>query len=151
VATVRDRPTKRRLEIFFGRYTANPMMRGLFKIGVTPPKMALVETVGRRSGAIRRTPVTCNREGQTLWLIAQHGAHAGWVRNFQEAPHVRVRIGRHWLKGSAALVPEDDVKARIETFAGDPIGRAVMRATFRALESQPVSVRIDLDGEPTPA
>ncbi len=151
MATARDRPTKRRFEILFGRYTANPLMRGLFRIGVTPPKMALVETVGRRTGAVRQTPVICNRDGQTLWLIAQHGEHAGWVRNFLEAPNVRVRLGRHWLKGTAALVPEDDVKARIRTFAGDPIGRAVTAASFRALESQPVSVRIDLDAEPAPA
>ena len=52
-----DRPVKRRLEILIGRYTANPMMRGLFKLGITPPGMALVETIGRRSGAIRHTPV----------------------------------------------------------------------------------------------
>ena len=148
MATARDRPTKRRFEILFGRYTANPLMRGLFRMGVTPPKMALVETVGRRTGAKRHTPVICHRDDQTLWLIAQHGAHAGWVRNFLEAPNVRVRLGRHWLIGTAALVPEDDVKERISTFAKDPVGRAVMAASVRALESQPVSVRIDLGGEP---
>ena len=148
MATVRDRPTKRRFEILFGRYTANPLMRGLFRVGITPPKMALVETVGRRTGATRQTPVICHRDGQTLWLIAQHGAHAGWVVNFLKEPSVRVRLGRHWLKGTAALVPEDDVKRRIGTFANDPVGRAVMAASFRALESQPVSVRIDLNGKP---
>lgn len=79
-----------------------------------------------------------------LWLIAQHGAHAGWVRNFQESPQVRVRIGRRWLTGTAQLVSDDDVKARIATFAGTTIGRAVTAASFRALESQPVSVRIEL-------
>jgi deazaflavin-dependent oxidoreductase (nitroreductase family) len=151
MASARDRPTKRRIEILFGRYTANPLMRGLFRIGVTPPRMALVETVGRRTGAVRQTPVICKRDGDTLWLIAQHGSHAGWVRNFQESPSVRVRLGRHWLKGSAELVPDDDVKARIRTFADDPIGRAITAASFRALESQPVSVRIALDGEPAPS
>jgi deazaflavin-dependent oxidoreductase (nitroreductase family) len=148
---VSDRPTKRRFEILFGRYTANPLMRGLFRMGITPPKMALVETVGRRTGATRQTPVICHRDGQTLWLIAQHGAHAGWVQNFLNEPNVRVRLGRHWLRGAAALVPEDDVKARIGTFAKDPVGRAVMAASFRALESQPVSVRVDLDPEASPA
>lgn len=140
----KDRPVKRRFEILVGRYTLNPVMRGLFKLGVTPPGMALVETVGRRSGAVRRTPVVCTADGNTLWLIAQHGQHAGWVRNFQERPSVRVRLGRRWLSGTAALVPDDDVKARIHTFADSAIGRAVTSATFRALESQPISVRIDL-------
>ena len=141
-----DRPVKRRWEILIGRYTANPLMRGMFKLGITPPGMALVETVGRRTGAIRHTPVVAHASDQkTLWLIAQHGAHAGWVRNFQESPRVRVRLGRSWQTGTAELVPEDDVKARIRTFSSSAVGRAITGASFRALESQPVSVRITLE------
>lgn len=127
-----------------GRYTANPIMRGLFKVGITPPGMALVETIGRRSGAIRHTPVVCSPSGNSLWLIAQHGSHAGWVRNFEEHPNVRVRLGRRWLTGTAQLVPDDDVKERIATFSSSALGRVMTGAMFRALESQPVSVRIDL-------
>ena len=105
-----DRPVKRRFEILIGRYTANPMIRGLFKLGITPPGMALVETIGRRSGTIRHTPVAYTPgDGDTLWLIAQHGEHAGWVRNFQASPQVRVRLGRHWRTGTAELLPDDDV------------------------------------------
>ena len=142
-----DRPVKRRFEILIGRYTANPMIRGLFKLGITPPGMALVETIGRRSGAIRHTPVACTLgENDTLWVIAQHGEHAGWVRNFQASPQVRVRVGRHWRTGTAELLPDDDVRARIRTFSDSAVGRTVTAATFRALESQPVTVRIALEG-----
>lgn len=140
-----DRPTKRRWEILIGRYTANPMMRAMFKLGITPPGMALVETVGRRSGALRHTPIVCSAEGDTLWLIAQHGRHAGWVRNFEAKPQVRVRLGRSWRTGTAELLAEDDVKARIATFSSTRVGRAITGATFRALESQPVTVRIQLE------
>jgi deazaflavin-dependent oxidoreductase (nitroreductase family) len=141
-----DRPVKRRWEILIGRYTANPLMRGMFKVGITPPGMALVETVGRRTGTVRHTPVVAHTsDGETLWLIAQHGAHAGWVRNFQERPQVRVRLGRQWRSGTAELVPEDNVKARIRTFSDSAVGRAITAASFRALESQPVSVRIALE------
>ena len=59
---------KRRFEILIGRYTANPMMRGMFKLGITPPGMALVETIGRRTGTVRHTPVAYTPEGETLWL-----------------------------------------------------------------------------------
>jgi deazaflavin-dependent oxidoreductase (nitroreductase family) len=107
--------------------------------------MALVETIGRRSGAVRHTPVVCNEDGQTLWLIAQHGRHAGWVLNFEANPKVRVRLGRHWRAGAAELVPDDDVKARVQTFADSAVGRAMTAAMFRALESQPVTVRIQLE------
>jgi deazaflavin-dependent oxidoreductase (nitroreductase family) len=141
-----DRPVKRRWEILIGRYTANPMMRALFKMGVTPPGLALVETIGRRTGAVRQTPVMAyTPDNLTLWLIAQHGSHAGWVRNFEAKPRVRVRLGRQWRAGTAELLPHDDVKARIRTFASGPLGRAMNAATFRALESQPVTVRIQLE------
>jgi deazaflavin-dependent oxidoreductase (nitroreductase family) len=141
-----DRPVKRRFEILIGRYTANPAMRGLFKLGITPPGMALVETIGRRSGAVRHTPVAYTPGVKdTLWLIAQHGEHAGWVRNFQASPRIRVRLGRRWRTGTAELLPDDDVKARIRTFSDSAVGRAVTAATFRALESQPVTVRIQLE------
>jgi len=141
-----DRPVKRRFEILIGRYTANPMMRGLFKLGITPPGMALVETIGRRSGAVRHTPVSYTAgEDDTLWLIAQHGEHAGWVRNFEANPRVRVRLGRGWRTGTAELLPDDDVKARIATFSSSAVGRAMTGTMFRALESQPVTVRILLD------
>ncbi len=140
-----DRPVKRRWEILIGRHTVNPLMRGMFRLGITPPGMALVETVGRRTGAIRHTPIVCSPDGDTLWLIAQHGRHAGRVLNFEANPRVRVRLGRSWRTGTAELVPDDDVKARIATFSSGAIGRAVTGATFRALESQPVSVRIQLD------
>jgi deazaflavin-dependent oxidoreductase (nitroreductase family) len=140
-----DRPIKRRWEILIGRYTLNPLIRGMFRAGVTPPGFALVETVGRKTGAIRHTPVNYTSDGDTLWLIAQHGAHAGWVRNFQASPSVRVRLGRRWRAGTAELLPDDDVKARIRTFASSPVGRALTAATFRALESQPVTVRIQLE------
>jgi deazaflavin-dependent oxidoreductase (nitroreductase family) len=117
----------------------------MFKLGITPPGMALVETLGCRSGALRHTPIVCSAEGDTLWLIAQHGRHAGWVRNFEAKPQIRVRLGRNWRTGTAELLPEDDVKARIATFASTRVGRAITGATFRALESQPVTVRIQLE------
>jgi len=144
MTSVKDRPVKRRFEILLGRYTANPLIRGLFRIGITPPGMALVETTGRRTGALRHTPIMCAADGDILWLIAQHGRHAGWVLNFEASPQVRVRLGRHWRAGTAELLPDDDVKARIATFASGRIGRVVNDATFRALESQPVTVRIQL-------
>lgn len=141
---VKDRPTKRRYEILFGRYTLNPMIRASFRLGITPPRMALVETVGRKSGAIRHTPVYAMRDGSTVWLVAQHGAHAGWVKNFQARPEVRLRLGRHWLSGTASLEPDDDVRARTRTFAKGPVGKAMMLAMFRTLESQPVTAKIEL-------
>jgi deazaflavin-dependent oxidoreductase (nitroreductase family) len=142
---VRDRPIKRRFEILLGRYTLNPLIRATFRAGLTPPRTALVETVGRKTGQIRRVPVNYAREGDTLWLIAQHGPHAAWVRNFEAAGGtVRIRLGRRWHRASAELQPEDDVRARIRTLASGPVGRVMASGMFRALESHPVSVKVTL-------
>ncbi|HWI75066.1 MAG TPA: nitroreductase/quinone reductase family protein [Baekduia sp.] len=137
--------TQRRVEILFGRFFLNPLMRAAFRVGISPPMTALVETTGRKTGKLRHTPVNYVRDGQTLWIIAQHGSHAGWVRNLQDDPHVRARLGRRWHDGHAALVPDDDVRARARTFARNPVARALIANTLRALETAPVSLRIDLD------
>ena len=142
--TAGDRPRKRQFEILLGRYTLNPLMRFSFRVGLTPPRMALVETVGRRSGEVRHTPVFAFREGSIVWLIAQHGSHAGWVKNFQAQPEVRLRLGRRWVHGTASLDPDDDVRARTRTFAKGPVGRTMMLAMFRTLESQPVTAKVEL-------
>jgi deazaflavin-dependent oxidoreductase (nitroreductase family) len=144
MTNVDDRPVKRRLEILIGRYTVNPLMRALFRLGITPPGMALVETRGRRTGALRHTPIFCTADGDTVWLIAQHGRHAGWVLNFEANPQVRVRLRRRWRAGTAELLPDDDVKTRIATFSRSAVGRLFTGAAFRALESQPVTVRVQL-------
>jgi deazaflavin-dependent oxidoreductase (nitroreductase family) len=136
---------RRRLEILAGRYMLNPLIRGMFRAGISPPKMVLVETVGRRTAKTRHTPLAYTREDRTLWLIAQHGRHAGWVRNLEANPRIRVRLGRRWHTGTAQLVPGDDVQARARTFAERPLGRAIAAATFRALETAPCTLRIDLD------
>jgi deazaflavin-dependent oxidoreductase (nitroreductase family) len=103
-------------------------------------------TRGRKTQKLRHTPVNYTRDGQTLWIIAQHGSHAGWVRNLQADPSIRVRLGRRWHAGTAQLLPDDDVRARVRTFTANPLGRALAAATFRALESTPVTLRVDLQG-----
>ena len=140
----RDRPRKRRMEILAGRFFVNPMIRGMFRLGVSPPRTLLLETVGRKTGAIRHTPLNYVREGDRVWVIAQHGTHAGFVRNFLARPEVRVRIGRTWHEGVATLQREDDVRARARSFAAGRVGGAFAVGVARALESDPISVAIDL-------
>jgi F420H(2)-dependent quinone reductase len=65
------------------RFTINPLMRLLLRIGVNPLGVAILETRGRRSGQPRRTPVGNGRTGTTFWIIAEHGTHAGYVRNLR--------------------------------------------------------------------
>jgi F420H(2)-dependent quinone reductase len=47
--------------------------------GISPLDDALLETIERRTGQLRRTPVCDGLEGETFWLVAQHGRRADYV------------------------------------------------------------------------
>jgi deazaflavin-dependent oxidoreductase (nitroreductase family) len=91
------------------------------------PVHVLIETKGRRSGKRRRNVVGMHVEGDTGWVVAEHGRHAGYVRNLDADPRVRVRIGRRWRHARARIVDDDDPQARLETFAGRSHAAAVRR------------------------
>ncbi|MBI4471784.1 MAG: nitroreductase family deazaflavin-dependent oxidoreductase [Acidobacteria bacterium] len=57
-----------------------------------------LQTVGRKSGRLRRTPVGNGLKGATFWVIAEHGRHADWVRNIMANPQVRsmARVGQDY-------------------------------------------------------
>ncbi len=74
------------------------------------------ETRGHASGKTRRVPVGNGRKGDSFWVIAEHGTRAGYVRNIQHDPHVRVRLRLglryRWVPGVATICPDDDPLAR---------------------------------------
>jgi hypothetical protein len=55
---------KHRVVHFLQKYLLNPPIRFLFAIGLAPPGYALLETVGRKTGRPRRTPVGNGRVGR---------------------------------------------------------------------------------------
>ena len=86
------------------KYLLNPPIRLLFALQIVPPGYALLETVGRVSGKPRRTPVGNGVAGDTFWIVAEHGRQAGYVRNIERTPRVRLgpsRGGRHRSMGMA--------------------------------------------------
>ena len=46
----------------------------------------------RKTGKARRTPVGDGRIGNQFWLVAEHGTKAGYVRNIERDPHVRLKL-----------------------------------------------------------
>ena len=131
---------KRRFVTALQVHVLNPPVRALAAHGLAP-SVALLETTGRRSGEPRRTPVTngLERGTDTFWLVAEHGRKASYVRNIAADPHVRVRVGRRWRTGVAHVLDDDDPIARQRTLS------RLHSATVRALGSELVTVRIDLD------
>lgn len=133
---------KFRRERFIGRYLANPAVGLLDRLGIRSALIAELETTGAKTGKPRRVPVTVSIDAQGAWLISQHGRRAGWARNIAADPKVRLRQGNRWYTGTAAFVPDDDVVARARSFATGRIPASATEWTMKALESDPVSVRI---------
>ncbi len=128
---------KFRRERAVGRYVLNPVVKGLSKLGVRTAMATELETIGRKTGQVRRVPVSVQFDDKGAWLISQHGTRSGWGRNIVDNPNIRVRQGNKWRAGVAALRPDDDVVARGRNFGR--LGATVAKA----LETTPVSVRID--------
>lgn len=104
----------------------------------------LLETRGRKTGLVRRVPVAYHVDGNEAWVISQHGRRSGWAANIGADPHVRILHEGRWLDGTAELLPDDDVRARIRTFARSAAVAKLLTAAFAALETRPCSVKITL-------
>src|SRR5215210_3338630 len=146
MATLRDHGehsltvTKRQLTTALGVHIVNPLVRSAVSAGVAPPSIAILETTGRRSGEPRRTPVGNGLDGDTFWIVAEHGRRAAYVRNIEANPRVRVKVGGAWRRGTAHLLDDDDPRERQRR-----IGRSLNAAVVRAMGTELLSVRIDLD------
>ena len=115
----------------------NPAVQVLSRIGLRTALATELETVGRKSGQVRRVPVSAQFDHDGAWIISQHGTRSGWGRNIVDNPNIRLRQGNTWHAGVAKFRPDDDVVAR-----GRKFGR-VGAKVVKALETTPVSVRID--------
>src|SRR5918997_391361 len=130
---------KRRLTTALGRYLVNPIVKAGVRTGLLRG-YAILETTGRKSGLPRQTPVGNGLEGDTFWIVAEHGRRAAYVRNIERDPRVRLMVGGRWRSGIAHPMPDDDPRARQKT-----IGRRLNAATVRAMGTELMTVRIDLD------
>ncbi len=97
------------------RYLVNPPAKVAVWCGLVPG-FVLVETTGRKSGKRRLNVVGMKTEGDTGWVIAEYGRHAGYVNNLEAHPDVRVRMHRRWCNATARILDDDDPQARLESF-----------------------------------
>ncbi|WP_099020716.1 nitroreductase/quinone reductase family protein [Mycolicibacterium palauense] len=113
------------------RYLINPVGRRL--------PTTMIETVGRTSKKPRRTNVGGTLDGDTFWIVAEHGEHADYVKNIKADPAVRLRLRGRWRTGTAHLLPDDDPMQRLRD---QPTSNS---AVVRALGTELLTVRVDLD------
>ena len=126
-----------------GRTVMNPVVAVLDRLGIRSSLVVELETIGRKSGEPRRVPLAGRADDTGVWVISQHGRRAGWAYNIAANPNVRVRVNNQWRSGTATFEPDDDVRARGRQIGGGgKIMQGAAAATFRAMESDPISVRI---------
>jgi deazaflavin-dependent oxidoreductase (nitroreductase family) len=118
----------------------NVLNRFALRRGLAPRAYALLETVGRRSGRPRHTPIGNGLVGDVFWIFSAHGEQSDYVRNLLAEPRVRVKVGRRWHRGTAVVLPDDDAVARSRT-----LPHQWDRVIGRAMASAPLTIRIDLD------
>jgi deazaflavin-dependent oxidoreductase (nitroreductase family) len=133
-----DEQRKRRRVRFLQRFFLNPPIKLLVWAGLVPGHV-LIETRGRRSGMRRRNVVGLHIDGDTGWIVAEHGRHAGYVRNLVADPDVRVRIGRRWRPAEARVIDDDDPQARLDSF-----GRRSHAAAVRRFGTELTTVKVEL-------
>ena len=96
------------------KYVLNPPIKLALAIRLPLPGYALLETKGRKTGKLRRTPVGDGRIGNQFWLVAEHGMKAGYVRNIERDPHVRLML-REGLSCSCWQPPLLSLRIRLPT------------------------------------
>ncbi len=140
---------KHRIVHFLQKYVFNPPVKLLFAVGLVRPGYALLETVGRKSGKPRRTPVGDGRLGGQFWIVAEHGRKAGYVRNIEANPRVRLKLSEgfrsRWHTGTAQVLHDDDPRARQDWLARQVRGAGSNAAAVRFFGTELLTVRIDLD------
>ena len=137
---------KRRWSTFLTAKVVNPIVRAAARAGIPLPLVVVLETRGRKSGQPRRVPVGKAITGDKLWIVAEHGRKAAYVKNIEADPHVRVRVGRKWRSGIAQILWDDDWRERQRV-----LPNKLNSATVRLMGTEHLTIRIDLGGAPRQA
>ncbi|CAN5751181.1 MAG: nitroreductase/quinone reductase family protein [Thermomicrobiales bacterium] len=96
------------------------------------PKTPLgyLETTGRVSGQAREVEIWFGYENGMIYLLSGGGLGKDWTRNIQKSPAVRFRVGDVRVAGTARVVDDPILEARIRRVVGgkyydfDPDGGA---------------------------
>ncbi|MBB5165612.1 nitroreductase/quinone reductase family protein [Mycobacterium sp. AZCC_0083] len=99
----------------------------------------VLETIGRKSGEPRRTPLGGKLVDGQFWFVSEFGEQSQYVRNIQADPRVRVRLRGRWRTGTAHLMPDADPHARLRDL---PQFNSFGVRTFG---NNLLTVRVDLD------
>jgi deazaflavin-dependent oxidoreductase (nitroreductase family) len=119
----------------FQRHFGNPGGQLMSRL----PGWAVVETTGRRTGRRRQVPVGGRLIGGSFWLVAVDARDAGYVKNIEVNPKVRVQVRGRWMNGAAHVLPGDAARRRM--FQLNPINGLYIALAGR----EHTTIRVDLE------
>jgi deazaflavin-dependent oxidoreductase (nitroreductase family) len=105
----------------------NRVVEPIVRRGVGSPRLApsgfiVLETVGRKSGKLRRSPLAATRIGRHMIVATFRADRSQWVRNLASQPRAR-----YWTRGSPhdarAFVIRDGARSRIPASLPAPLRR----------------------------
>lgn len=114
------------------RRLVNSLVRTQLRIGLAPSGTYLLTARGRRSGALRSTPVTLVEEGGQRWIVAPYG-EVNWVRNARAAG--RATLARGWHSEDVEILelgPQESAPVLRKYVTEVPITRPYFDATPRS-------------------
>ena len=123
----------------------NASVRLLLGVGLMRRSTALLETIGRKSGQPRITPVTNGLSGEEFWIVTEHGGQANYVRNIEANPRVRVKVGRRWRAGTAHFVGDASPDAALKRVVERNPATRRNADVIRKVQTDMRVIRVDLD------
>jgi deazaflavin-dependent oxidoreductase (nitroreductase family) len=80
--------------------------RGLGSPRIAPAGLIVLESVGFKTGQVRRTPLAAMRLGRYVFVSTVRGERSFWVKNLQKQPRIRYfRGGREHEARAFVLAP----------------------------------------------
>jgi deazaflavin-dependent oxidoreductase (nitroreductase family) len=93
-------------------------------------------TIGRKTGLARQIEIWFVEFDGRVYILAEHGYEARWVKNVIDNPRVTVRIGdRNWTGTARVLDPENDADMYLKA-------RELAREKYCWGDGLPVEIRL---------
>ena len=83
-----------------------------WRVMPTPTGIALLTTVGRKSGKPRVRAIRAVRSGDTVYGVALLGTQCAWLYNIRANPGVRLKLGTTTFPATAHAITDPDERRR---------------------------------------
>ena len=75
--------------------------------------LGYLQMTGRVSGQPRETEIWFAYENGSIYILSGGGLNKDWIRNLRKTPHVRFLVGDVWVNGTARVIEDAVLDARI--------------------------------------